>query len=234
MVLKQVNKPRLAEIVEKQIREYIQNKKLQPGDLLPGEIELTKQLGVSRSVLREALSHLRMLGMLESKQCRGMVVSEPAVLRPFENIITSGIISKSSSQDLFELRLILEMGISELVFIFVNDDYIKKLEGIVQKSKKYPVGSARAVACDIEFHKTLYDITGNKILIEFHGILCSFFEKAKELIADASPDRIPQVSHEELLGYIKNKDNAGFILAMRKHLEQQFKLILKNRKIDNS
>jgi DNA-binding GntR family transcriptional regulator len=58
--------------------------------------------------------------------------------------------------------------------------------------------------------------------------------KASQLITDHSPDRTPKVSHEQLLQYIKNKDSVGFMIAMKDHLEQQFNLIVKNRKGEKS
>ena len=65
----------MADQVEERLREYITNKAFKPGDAIPKEIELAEALGVSRNVVREALSRLRMLGMIETKKRRGMVLA---------------------------------------------------------------------------------------------------------------------------------------------------------------
>lgn len=53
----------MPDIVEMRLREYLKQKSLKPGDPLPKEVDLAESLGVSRNVVREALSRLRMLGM---------------------------------------------------------------------------------------------------------------------------------------------------------------------------
>lgn len=61
----------MADIVEIRLREFLKEKSFKPGDSLPGELELARALDVSRNVLREALSRLRMLGMVETKRKGG-------------------------------------------------------------------------------------------------------------------------------------------------------------------
>jgi len=79
MQLKAIEKISLVEVVEQKILNIVRKNKLSVGDSLPAELELTEGLGVSRSVVREALSRLRMLGLLESRKKRGMVITEPDV-----------------------------------------------------------------------------------------------------------------------------------------------------------
>ncbi|MCK4960177.1 MAG: FadR family transcriptional regulator, partial [Planctomycetes bacterium] len=71
MQIKAVEKTNLVELVEQKILDIVRKNNLSVGDSLPGELELTEGLGVSRSVVREALSRLRMLGLLESRKRRG-------------------------------------------------------------------------------------------------------------------------------------------------------------------
>ena len=55
----------MADVVELRLRDYLREKSFKPGDPLPKEMDLAESLGVSRNVVREALSRLRMLGMVE-------------------------------------------------------------------------------------------------------------------------------------------------------------------------
>ena len=55
----------LADQVEQKLIAYLKNNNFNTGDQLPKEIELAERLGVSRKIVREALSRLRMLGMVE-------------------------------------------------------------------------------------------------------------------------------------------------------------------------
>src|SRR5665647_3935283 len=77
----------LVDKVEASILQFIKVKKLIPGDTLPNEMILSSELGISRNVLREALSRLRMLGIVQSRTKRGIVIQEPSMLSSFEKVI---------------------------------------------------------------------------------------------------------------------------------------------------
>ena len=74
-MLKQVRIPRVYSLVVEQIRELIESGQLKPGDKLPTERSLAEQLGVSRSSVREALSALEVLGVINSRQGLGNYVA---------------------------------------------------------------------------------------------------------------------------------------------------------------
>ena len=73
--------------IEKKLVEILQQKELKVGDSIPKELELAQTLGVSRTVIREALLRLRMMGLLESKKKKGAVITSPDIF---------AIMSKSS------------------------------------------------------------------------------------------------------------------------------------------
>ena len=61
----QGHKVTLVDQVEQSLIDYFKEKGLRPGDSLPNELELAETLGVARSVVREALSRFKMMGMIE-------------------------------------------------------------------------------------------------------------------------------------------------------------------------
>ncbi len=63
--------------VERNIRTYIEDMDLEPGDVLPTEQEFIKKLNVSRSTLRHALNNLQSNGLISKQQGRGTFVTEP-------------------------------------------------------------------------------------------------------------------------------------------------------------
>lgn len=70
------SRPLYARAISK-MREWIEDGKFTPGERLPPEDELAKQLGISRSTLREAMSHLETLGFIVRRQGAGTFVSRP-------------------------------------------------------------------------------------------------------------------------------------------------------------
>ncbi len=83
---------------------------------LPKEQEFVELFGVSRVVLREALSRLRALGIIETKKKKGTEVVHPQVFGVINTIINSGALDKNTLKDLYGLRLMLEVGAADFIF----------------------------------------------------------------------------------------------------------------------
>lgn len=89
----------MADIVELKLLAFLKKNAFKPGDALPKEMELAEALGVSRNILREALSRLRVLGMVDSKKRRGMVLTSPDILGSLEKVMDPLIIDEGTLQD---------------------------------------------------------------------------------------------------------------------------------------
>ncbi len=120
----------LADKVEESLCQYFKDNKLVTGDSLPKETELAEGLGVSRNVIREALSRLRMLGIIETKKRKGMVLAEPDLLSGLRRVMDPGMLGDEAMKNLFELRLVLEVGMSDLLFARMTPKHLEELESI--------------------------------------------------------------------------------------------------------
>lgn len=208
----------MADVVEVKLREYLKNKPFLPGDALPTEAELAEALGVSRNVLREALSRLRMLGMIESKKKRGMVLTKPDILGAFEKVLDPLIIDKDTLQDIFELRLVLEMGLADLLFLRKTDKDVEALEAIA-KAEKYDSGKQFRIKSEIEFHGKLYEMTGNNTLKRFQSMLLPIFGYVVTLEKKKISGK---VNHLDLVQILKKGTKEDFKNGMYEHLKPHF------------
>ncbi|MGN6213720.1 FadR/GntR family transcriptional regulator [Parafilimonas sp.] len=214
----------MADIVEIRLREYLKNKSFRPGDALPKETEMAESLGVSRNVVREALSRLRMLGMIETKRKRGMVLTSPDIMGSFERVLDPLFIDENTLQDIFELRLVLEMGLADLLFIRKKKEDIDELEAIAKKQKPTTGQHAFRIKNEIDFHGKLYSMTNNPTLQRFQDMLLPVFGYLVSL------EKVPivgSVSHLDLVNILRNGSKEEFRKAMAKHLEHHFKKIRK-------
>lgn len=207
----------MADVVEVKLREYLKKKSFKPGDALPKELELAEALGVSRNVLREALSRLRMLGMIETKKKRGMVLARPDILGTFERVLDPLIIDKNTLQDIFELRLVLEMGLAELLYIRKTEKDIKELEQIAKK--EVITDDSFRIKNEIAFHGKLYEISGNDTLKRFQIMLLPIFDYV--LTLEKKPSR-GMVSHLDLVEILKTGTVEDFKKGMQAHLQPHF------------
>src|SRR5690625_1391026 len=94
----------LVDKVERKILILIRDTNLKVGDALPKEIELAEKLGVSRTVVREAFTRLKTMGLLESRKKQGTVLSNPDVLFSLRKIFHPSILDMSTLKDIFEMR----------------------------------------------------------------------------------------------------------------------------------
>lgn len=207
----------MADIVEVRLREYLKKKSFRPGDALPKELELAEALGVSRNVLREALSRLRMLGMIETKKKRGMILARPDILGTFERVLDPLIIDTETLQDIFELRLVLEMGLADLIYIRKNDKDIAELENIAKKEINHD--NSFRIKNEIAFHGKLYEMSGNDTLKRFQIMLLPIFDYVVTL--EKKPTR-GKVNHKDLVQILKTGTKEDFKKGMEAHLQPHF------------
>lgn len=212
-----------ADLVEIQLREYLDKKGLKAGDVLPTEMDLSEALGVSRNVLREGLSRLRMLGLIESKKKRGMVLTSPDILGSFERVLNPQFMDTSTLKNLFELRLVLESGLADLLFLRKTDSDIKELEAIIKKEKSADNDIFR-VNSEIAFHGKLYEITGNDTLKRFQIMLMPVFDY---VLKNENRSIKSNVSHADLVQILKEGTKEEFVLAMREHLRPHYENLSK-------
>src|SRR5690606_4089223 len=122
--------------IELNLQEYFRNENFLPGDSIPKEMELAEAMGVSRTAMREALTRFKTLGIIESKKNRGMTITQPDVLNNMHRVLNPQLLDLNTMKDIFELRLVIEMGIADLLFIRKTNDNLQKLEEIILKEDK--------------------------------------------------------------------------------------------------
>lgn len=233
-----INKPHmtLVDQVEESLIVYFKEQGLRPGSSIPPEAELANELGVARTVLREALSRFKMTGMIESRTKRGMILSEPSLLGGMKRCINPLLMNKATVLDLLEFRIALEIGISGYIFDNVTRADIEELEQIVEMGEI--IGANRYTPMsEVRFHAKLYEITGNEIISEFQEVIHpvmdfvkdnfrDFFEPIEEELAAKGE----LVTHKHLLEYIQRGDEAGYRKAIADHLRLYTIYLNKNRK----
>ncbi len=210
---------RLADIVESRICAHIREENLRLGDALPKEVELAAMLGVSRNIVREALSRLRMLGIVESKKRRGLVVSDPDVLSGIERVMSAAALSERSARELFQFRLVMEIGLADLIYPRRTEADLAELERIARREEQHPNDRELSRECDIAFHGILYKMSGNQIIARFQSILEPYFTRA---VREMPPPRRGKdfCSHRGLVELLREGTPAQFRDGMRRHLQQ--------------
>ena len=219
----------LVDKVEANLVQLLQQQKLKVGDSIPKELELAEKLGVSRTVIREALLRLRMMGLIESKKKKGSVITSPDLFGNMSKSMNPHILSPETLREVFEIRLVLEIGMADLLFQRITKEDIKILYAIVADEPPAAQYHLFNVAHEIAFHGKLYEITGNNTLKKFQKMLLPVVDfvhnsgllKKQNLLKEF-------VSHKQLVDILDKGTPELFRNGMRNHLENHFIRLFEN------
>lgn len=224
----------LVDRIEKHIIEHIKEHKLKPGDALPKEMELAEWLGVSRTAVREAMSRLRTLGLVESKKHRGMILKEPDLINNIQKAIDTKMLDENTLQDLFEFRLMFEIGMVDFVFARKTPEQIAELERLAREANYEYVDNYFSLKDEFMFHSTLYKMANNQTLLRFQEMLLPVFQYVHDFqekgITNLNEGNT-LVTHLDLVEELKNGTPRSFREAMRMHLSPHFQRMRTRRVI---
>jgi GntR family transcriptional regulator, transcriptional repressor for pyruvate dehydrogenase complex len=221
--LEMIDTSSLVDRVEMNLIDLLIKKNLKVGSAVPTEIELAGALGVSRSVVREALVRLRMIGLIESKKHRGAVITNPDLLALLEKRMIPQVLDDETLREIFELRLVLEIGMADFIMERVTPEDIAELKEIVANEPAQTESYQFQIHHEIAFHGKLYEISGNATLKKFQKMLMPVFDyvhksgllKKKAIIRKF-------VSHQGLVDIIQHGSAEMLRNGMRNHLENHF------------
>lgn len=129
------SKSSVKKVIENVI-SLIENTNISTGDKIPSEKQLMKKFEVSRSTIREALSALVTIGVLESRPGKGYYVRRSYQLSIYTSELITELINEDSFFDLMESRKIVEKSIFQLAAQRATKKDIKVIESALDKLKK--------------------------------------------------------------------------------------------------
>lgn len=168
-----------AQTVERLV-EMISARGLKPGESFAREADLEKALGVSRPVLREAVSRLRALGLLDSRQCKGLIVARPDPVELFGQAFQSVVVDAIDLAELAELRYTLEIGSVDLAARRATAEQLTGLVALAEEfAQRFAATASDRSLDDIErdFHRTILDASHSSMLIRMHRIIAAYFQR---------------------------------------------------------
>lgn len=214
-----LHRPKVRDQVASQIEQYIVAQKLGPGDRLPTEGKLAESFGISRLSLREATKALEFLGIVESKTCVGLTVGRIDMGRVTEHLSFHSDLLDANPLQLIDSRVILETGVLPHVArrMKADNSIEQKMQTLVDRFR-----SARDlktwITLDIEFHRTLLEVSGLKPLVAFGDLLHVFFQRFRDSVKKARWMEGVE-SHQRIVDRLAVGDVAKASAELRKHIE---------------
>jgi GntR family transcriptional repressor for pyruvate dehydrogenase complex len=207
------------------IASQIRSQQLRPGDKLPTEGEIVRAWGVSRTVVREALSKLQASGLVETRHGIGTFVLEPQS-KPVFIIDPAEIAAAVDVMAVLELRIRLETETAGLAAQRRTDAQLAELRGALDELEARSEGKGGdTVDADLRFHMVIAAATGNRYFAEIMGHLgATLIPRARINSPKVASEDLPQYlrrvnrEHEEIYEAIARRDPEAARAAMRLHL----------------
>jgi GntR family transcriptional regulator, transcriptional repressor for pyruvate dehydrogenase complex len=181
-IVTKVVRPKLSEVVAQQLLDVIRS--LPEGARVPSERELTSELGVGRSTLREALHGLQLLGEIEIRHGQGVFVAKPS---PDERSLTAltAAINQGVTHDLLEARKVIEVEVARLAGQRRTDAEIAELEAILKAHESSMVKGQSPATEGMRFHLAVGYAAHNEVLAAVMRTLRKpMFERGPSLYED--------------------------------------------------
>lgn len=213
----------LAQCVIEHITNNIQAGVLKPGEKLPTEAEIMALHGVSRTVVREAISHLQAAALVQTRHGIGTFALEP----PAANlgIQNEAIVTVRDVLAILELRISLETEAAWLAASRRSETQVAEMAAVLKKMQTGSTQEEGSVNADVQFHLLIAQATGNRYFVEILSHLgTTIIPRARlnttTLAHDDPASYLGRVNHEheDIFNAILRKDPEAARAAMRTHL----------------
>jgi len=218
-IFRAIKREAISNSVAGQIIELIRNGSLMPGQKLPSERQLQVLLRVGRPAIREALSALQWMHILETRHGDGTYLTslDPGeITRPFEVLIA---LSRPSLIELFGVRQVLEVGAAGLAALNVSDSQIAELRKCLDLTHRYAGDPWAFMENDIRLHTIIFDASSNSLLKNIAVSLQQMNRLSRELTTVFDEVRKQSVEdHSAIVKAISERNPDEAERAMRQHL----------------
>ncbi|WP_370876074.1 FadR/GntR family transcriptional regulator [Evansella vedderi] len=220
--MKHVKSKKIYEIIAEQLTEMIKNGEYKPGDRLSSVQQLAEDFNVGRSAVREALSALKAMGLIEIRQGEGTFVKKTEI--DLTKTMIPLVMLQEDLLDLYEVRKLNETGAASLAALNRTEEDLAVMEEILNEMKQAEGNGELGEKADIDFHMAVVKATKNKML---YRLMETISETIKESMKEAryyliySDDRKMNElynEHLEIFGAIKNKNSKEAYKKMMTHI----------------
>lgn len=170
-----VSAPAMSDTVAQQLLKQIEIGSFAATGKLPTEAVLAQQFGVSRTVIREAISRLKNEGVVEPRQGSGVFVKEHGAIRPLR-IDYAEAVEASSMPHLLAVRRAIEAEVAAEAARRCTDRDIAEIDAALANIDEAVAAGRDGVAEDVAFHRKIAAVTGNPYFIKTLNFLNQYLE----------------------------------------------------------
>jgi GntR family transcriptional repressor for pyruvate dehydrogenase complex len=206
--------------VVEHVRRLIEQSRLGPGDRLPGERDLAQELGVSRPSVRSGLDALEAMGVVVSRRGAGTFIADGLPDFGREPLSLLASLHRLTAAEMFEARLVLEVGVAGLAARHATADQLATLADEVTEMFAALLDTQAFLVHDVRFHRAIAAGCGNRVLAALMEMVSAqFYELRKQTIDRARDLKESAEMHRRIYRAIRARDHEAAQAAMAEHLD---------------
>ncbi len=225
MEISPISMKRIYQSIISQFIGLIKDGNLKVGERLPPERSLAEMFKVSRASIREAFSAMEIIGLIEVRPGEGSFITDLNI-GPFISTISPLLVTNDNLEtDLLDFRKLIEIEAVKLAAIKADESELSLLQNSLSKmeaavKKNDAVMGAEA---DVEFHKALFSLTGNCILVKAAECTAYLFESSVKfnrarILKDENNSKVLLAQHSSIFNAIRQRNVQEASEIMEKHL----------------
>jgi GntR family transcriptional regulator, transcriptional repressor for pyruvate dehydrogenase complex len=205
--------PSRLELVLDHIKQRITEGSLRPGDQLPPENDLARELGLSRTPVREAVKVLAATGILVVRHGHGTFVSGSAHASLGQLLLFEIYLKDSTPQKLMEVRRIFERGCAELAAHRRTEEDLAEMRACIERLRPLvaadPPDFDATLEADLAFHRAIYRAAKNELVATLANFVLNMIsEWLRRSHANGGLNDTLRL-HEIMYTMIKNRNSGG-------------------------
>jgi GntR family transcriptional regulator, transcriptional repressor for pyruvate dehydrogenase complex len=220
--LKMFKRKDLITLVKDEMKKYIVDSKFKPGDSIPTEQEFSEIFSVSRTIIREALSGMESLNIIESRQGKGRFIKEVSYDGIVDSFSFMVELKPEEFHNILDIRIALENYYFPRMIDQITEEDIKRLSDIIESMRKIILddesNEKKLIEAHNNFHKALYQRIGNTFLlklIDLFSRMQNYFFMHDEFSTENKLEFLTK--HEELLEVIVNNRVDVALIILNNH-----------------
>jgi GntR family transcriptional regulator, transcriptional repressor for pyruvate dehydrogenase complex len=212
------------QLVVAHVRGMLDRGELRPGDRLPAERELSRQLGVSRPSLRAGLRSLAVMGVVQIRPGAGSFIAGGPPVFGTDALRFQAALHGFTRDQMFQARLVLEVAVAGIAADHATSDDLISVSEEATGMFASVLDPQAFLRHDIEFHRAIAAACGNPILSALVNMVAEQFrEQRQHSIGRANDLKEAADEHRAIYLAVRARDADRARRAMREHLERAYR-----------
>jgi GntR family transcriptional repressor for pyruvate dehydrogenase complex len=225
MDYRKIKPKKIYEEVTEAIQEMIRSGQLKPGERLDSVQQLAENFQVGRSAIREALTSLRAMGLVEMRQGEGTFINEFETDQITLPLSTAILMNKKDIANLLEVRKILELGTAAAAAKRRSKDHLVAMEKALEEMEASNGDEELGEVADLQFHLAISEASQNPLLLSLmnhvSGLMGETMKETRKVWLFSKQTTMEKLAYEHYSIYkaIQKQDEEEARHFMKIHLE---------------